>query len=118
ADPHRRRATVENWPSGYPFLVVLAGGPLGAAPATLLARSQLSGVLAGRLALVAAVGGLLLGVEALDGRVGPLGGAPRAPGFAPARGGGPPGKSRGRPPPPPTPVARRCQASVRIPCRY
>ena len=54
------------------FRVVLAGGPLRAAAATLLARSRLAGVLVGRLALVSAVGGPLLGPDASDGRPGPL----------------------------------------------
>jgi hypothetical protein len=54
------------------FLVVLAGGPLGAWSATLLAGSRLASVLAGGLAVVGPVGGPLLGVEALDGRAGPL----------------------------------------------
>jgi hypothetical protein len=57
---------------------VLAGGPLRTWPATLLVRSRLAGVLAGRLDVAAAVGGTLLGVDPLDGRpdplpVGPLG---------------------------------------------
>jgi hypothetical protein len=58
---------------------VLAGGPLGTWPTALLPRSRLAGVFAGRLALLGAVGGALLAVDALDGRadplpVGPLGG--------------------------------------------
>jgi hypothetical protein len=52
--------------------VALAGGPLGAWPATLLARSRLAGALAGRLALMDAVGGALLGLGSLDGRADPL----------------------------------------------
>jgi hypothetical protein len=52
--------------------VVLAGGPLWAWPATLLVRSRLAGALAGRLALVGAVGGPLLGVDPGDGRAGSL----------------------------------------------
>src|SRR4029450_6379334 len=55
---------------GSPFLLV-AGGPVRAGPATLLARSRLAGVLAGRPALVGAVGEALLGVNPLDGRAGP-----------------------------------------------
>ena len=51
---------------------MLAGGPLRASPATLLVRSRLAGALAGRLALVGAVGDALLGVDPLDGRAGPL----------------------------------------------
>jgi hypothetical protein len=57
---------------GSSFLMVLAGGPLWAPPATLLMRSRLVGSLAGELALAAAVGGALLGVDPLDGRAGPL----------------------------------------------
>src|SRR5688572_912962 len=57
---------------GYSFLVGLAGGPLGAWPATLLARSRLGSSLAGRPGIAGAVGRPLLGVNALDGRVGPL----------------------------------------------
>ena len=58
---------------------MLAGGPLGTWPTALLPRSRLAGVFAGRLALLGAVGGALLAVDALDGRtdplpVGPLGG--------------------------------------------
>jgi hypothetical protein len=51
---------------------VLAGGPLRAWPAALGARSRPTGVLAGRPAVVGAVGGPLLGVGALDGHAGPL----------------------------------------------
>jgi hypothetical protein len=51
---------------------VLAGGPLGAVPATLGARSRLIGALAGRLVVVAAVGRALLGLDPLNGAVGPL----------------------------------------------
>jgi hypothetical protein len=63
---------------GSSFLVVLAGGPLGAWPATLLVRSRLGGGLAGRLGVAAAVGGSLLGLDPFNGRagvlsVGPLG---------------------------------------------
>ena len=59
--------------------MVLAGGPLRAWPATLLARSRLAGAFAGRLALVgAAVAGPLLGLGALDGRTDPLVGGPLA----------------------------------------
>jgi hypothetical protein len=59
--------------------VVLAGGPLGARPATLLVRSRLVGALAGGLGVAAAVGGALLGMDPLNGHadplpVGPLGG--------------------------------------------
>jgi hypothetical protein len=63
---------VENWPSGRSFPLVLTGGPLRAWPTTLLARSRLAGVLAGRLAVAGAVGGPLLGVDPLDGRTDPL----------------------------------------------
>jgi hypothetical protein len=52
--------------------VVLAGGPLGAWPAVLLARSRLGGALAGGLAVVGAVGGALLGLDPVDGAAGPL----------------------------------------------
>ena len=52
--------------------MVLAGSPLRAPPATLLARSRLVVALAGRLALVGAVGSPLLGLDALDGRADPL----------------------------------------------
>jgi hypothetical protein len=61
---------------GAPFLLVLAGGPLRASPATLLARSRLVGALAGGLALVGAVGGALFGLGALDSAAGPLPGGP------------------------------------------
>src|SRR5215207_8745141 len=57
---------------GASFLLVLAGGPLWASPATLVVRSRLVGTLAGRLGVAAAVGGALLGMDPLDGRVGPL----------------------------------------------
>ena len=60
---------------GYSFLLALAGGPLRAVPATLLARSRLVVALAGRLALVA-VAAALLGLDALDGRARPLPGGP------------------------------------------
>ena len=50
---------------------MLAGGPLGAWPATLPVRSRLV-VVAGQLAVVGAVGGALLGLEAVDGCAGPL----------------------------------------------
>src|SRR4029453_12027544 len=110
---------------GAPFRVVLAGGPLRAGPATLLLRSRLAGVLAGRLGLVAAVGGPLLGVDSSDGgsgllpvgslcsvgrlraegpiRVGDLVGVPVGPDL------------RGAPAPP---GARRCQAKARTTWRY
>jgi hypothetical protein len=52
--------------------VRLAGGPLRALPAQLLARSQLAGLFAGQLALVGAVGGPLLSLDTLDGRPGSL----------------------------------------------
>jgi hypothetical protein len=52
--------------------VVLAGGPFGAWPATLLVRSRLAGALAGRLGVAARVGGALLGMDPLDGAAGPL----------------------------------------------
>jgi hypothetical protein len=69
---------VESWPSGCSFLVLLAGGPLGAPPATLVVRSRLAGALTGRLAFAGAVSGPLLGVDTVDGgagslAVGPLG---------------------------------------------
>ena len=63
----RRRATVESWPSRCSFLLMLAGGPLGAAPATLLVSSRLGWAFAGRLGLAGAVGGPLLGLDPLDG---------------------------------------------------
>ena len=50
--------------------MVLAGGPLRALPATLLASSRLAGALAGRLALPGAVDAL--GVDPGDGRAGSL----------------------------------------------
>jgi hypothetical protein len=56
---------------GCSFLVMLAGGSLWAAPAPLLAWSRLVTVLAGRLAVVTAIGGPL-GLDALDGRAGAL----------------------------------------------
>src|SRR4029450_10610817 len=49
-----------------------AGARPPAGPAPLLLRSRLAGVLAGRLALVGAVGGPLLGLDSSDGRPGPL----------------------------------------------
>jgi hypothetical protein len=54
--------------------VVLAGGPLRAAPVTLLASSRLGSSLAGRpgIAGTGEVGRPLLGLNALDGRAGPL----------------------------------------------
>jgi len=52
--------------------VGLTGGPLRASPATLLAKTRLAGALAGRLAVVGAVGGPLLGMNPVDGRAGPL----------------------------------------------
>jgi hypothetical protein len=51
---------------------VLASGPFWALPATLLARSRLIAGLAGRLAVVGAVGGPLLAVDPRDGRARPL----------------------------------------------
>src|SRR5512132_529820 len=54
------------------FLLVLAGGPLRAWPATLLAKSRLSGRLAGRLTLMSTLRGALLAVDPLDGHAGPL----------------------------------------------
>jgi hypothetical protein len=57
---------------GCSFLLVLAGGPLRTWPTTLLVRSRLADTLAGRLGVAAAVGGTLLGLEPLDGGVGPL----------------------------------------------
>ena len=67
------------------FLVVSAGGPLGTWPATLLMRSRLGGGLTGRLALVGAVGGPLLGREPDRWPSGPAAGRPAEPGRA-ARG--------------------------------
>jgi hypothetical protein len=52
--------------------VLLTGGPLWASSAMPLAGLRLAGVLAGRLQVAGAVGGSLLGLEALDGRAGPL----------------------------------------------
>ena len=63
---------VEDWPSRCSFLVGLAGGPLGASPATLLVRWQLAGALAGRLGVTDTFGGPLLGVDSFDGGAGPL----------------------------------------------
>ena len=63
---------VEDWPSGCSFLVGLAGGPLGASPATLLVRWRLAGALAGRLGVTDTFGGPLLGVDSFDGGAGPL----------------------------------------------
>jgi hypothetical protein len=57
---------------GYSFLVVLAGGPLRAAPATLLARSRLDSSLAGRPGIAGEVGGAVLGLDAINCRAGPL----------------------------------------------
>jgi hypothetical protein len=57
---------------GRSFLLVLAGGPLRASPATLLARSRLVGAFAGGLVVPEAVGGALLGVDPLDGGASPL----------------------------------------------
>jgi hypothetical protein len=54
-------------------LPILAGGPLWAWPTTLLMSSRLSWALAGRPAVVGAVGGPLLDLDPLDGgRAGPL----------------------------------------------
>jgi hypothetical protein len=73
ADPRRRRrARGEDWPFGCSFLVVLAGGPLRAVPATLLVGSGLVGAFAGRLGGAGGVGGTLLGLDPLDGAAGPL----------------------------------------------
>jgi len=54
------------------LLVVLAGCPLGAWPATLLVGSRLGGALSGRLGVTGVVGGALLGVDPLDGAAGSL----------------------------------------------
>jgi hypothetical protein len=54
------------------FCCLLAGGPLRAAPATLLVRSGLIGALGGRLGAADPVGGALLGLDPLDGRAGSL----------------------------------------------
>jgi hypothetical protein len=59
------------------FLVVLAGGPLGTWPATLLARLRLAGALAG--SGVAAAVGALLGVHPVDGSAGSLSAGPLGP---------------------------------------
>ena len=69
----------EEVPAHVIFLLVLAGGPLGAGSAKRLARSRLAGALAGRLDVAAGVGGALLGLDPLDGSadplpIGPLGG--------------------------------------------
>jgi hypothetical protein len=63
---------VGKWSSGCSFLVVLADGPLRAWPATLLVRSRRVGALVGRVGVAGAVGGALLGLDALDGFAGPL----------------------------------------------
>jgi hypothetical protein len=77
--PHRAAGPVivverRWWRTGhrYSFLPVLAGGPLRASSARLLVRSWLAGALAGRLGIVGAVGGPLLGVDPLDSPTGSL----------------------------------------------
>jgi hypothetical protein len=57
---------------GSSFLVVLAGGPLGTPPATLLTRSRLACALVGRLRVAGTLGGALLDLDPLDGGAGPL----------------------------------------------
>jgi hypothetical protein len=57
--------------------VVLAGGPLWAWPATLLVGSRLV-AFAGRLGVTGAVGGVLLGLDPVDGRAGSLSVGPLA----------------------------------------
>ena len=52
--------------------LVLAGGPLRTSSASRFARSDLARALAGRLAVVGAIGGALLSLDPLDGRAGPL----------------------------------------------
>jgi hypothetical protein len=75
--PHRPARPVVEGPQSRAghrrsFLLVLAGGPLRASPATLLARSRLVGAFAGGLVVPEAVGGALLGVDPLDGGASPL----------------------------------------------
>jgi hypothetical protein len=70
---------VENWPLGCSFLLVLAGGPLRASSATLLVTSRLIDALGGRLGIVGAVGGALLGLDPLDGPTGSLPVGPLSP---------------------------------------
>src|SRR5829696_710289 len=57
---------------GCSFLVMLAGGPLRAWPATLGARTRLVGAFAGRPPVVAAVGGTLLSLDPRDRGAGSL----------------------------------------------
>src|SRR4029450_1299434 len=57
---------------GYSFLVGLAGGPLRAAPATLLARSRPGSSLAGWPGIAGEVGRPLLDLDALNGHADPL----------------------------------------------
>jgi hypothetical protein len=52
--------------------VVLASGPLRAAPTTLLMRSRMAGAFAGPLVVSGALGGPLLGLDPLDRRADPL----------------------------------------------
>jgi hypothetical protein len=69
-------------PEGVPahviFLVGLAGGPLRARPATLLARSWVTGALGGRLDVTGVVGRTLLGLDPLNGYADPLAVGPLA----------------------------------------
>jgi hypothetical protein len=101
--------------------VVLAGGPLWASSAMLLARSRLAGVLAGGLAVEGAVSGALLGLDPLDGGpdplpVGPLGSVVRLRAERPQRVGDVVGVSvlldlgRGVAPGPPAPGGGRHRA--------
>ena len=60
------------------FRVVLAGDPLRAWPATLLARSRLGSSLAGRPGIAGEVERPLLGLDPLDGRADPLPSGPLA----------------------------------------
>jgi hypothetical protein len=62
-------------PEGVPAHVIfllLAGGPLRAGAATLVAGSRLGGALTGGLGIARADGGPLLGVNPLDGRADPM----------------------------------------------
>src|SRR4029450_5964674 len=52
--------------------LILAGGPLRTSSATRFARSRLARALAGRVAVVGAIGRALISLDPLDGRAGPL----------------------------------------------